>query len=153
MSANPFLTLTVRGKREVLVLRQKARWIAQLLRFAPLEQTCIAAGAFAVACQAQGELGKARICFQIEQGQLHIFVQESTQEKPLLRLVKPLPPERGLAEVDIAWVVGSLDHAGGTMFDEIVKQNQEVLSLLHELQASGGYPQPQEEKPKNPSAA
>jgi hypothetical protein len=168
MPANPFLTLQVRGKKEILMLRRKARQVANLLRYEPYEQTCIAAGAFAVAYQAWAQLGQARICFQIEQEQLHIYVQEIVDEraprkpagpeeaapgKTLLRLARPLPREKGLAEVDVAWLVQHLEGAAGSLFDEVVKQNQEVLSLLHELQLCRDYLQPKEEAPKSPSAA
>jgi hypothetical protein len=175
MPAEPFLILAVRGKKDILVLRQKARLIAHLLRFQPHEQTCIAAGAFAIAQRAWDQQGKARICFQMEQDQLHIFAQDggtSAQEGPgdtpgtrteesttstskgLLRLAKPLPHEKGIAEREIAGLVGNLAQAvAGHLFDEIIKQNDEVLNLLHELQVCRDYLKPKEEQPKSPSAA
>jgi len=144
MSTSPFLSLTVRGRKDVLALRQKARLVARLLRYERAEQTCIAAGAFAVAWQAQRQLGKARICFLLEQEQLHVFVQACAEPAgtkprqptgPLFRLAKPLPRESVLGEIDIAWLVRSLEETGaGTLFDEVVQQNDEVLTLLHELQ-------------------
>jgi hypothetical protein len=157
MAPSPFLSLKVRGKKDVLALRQKARLVAHLLSFDAFEQTCIAAGAFAVACRALGQLGKAQIDFLIDEQQLHVFARRpegDTAERTLLRLTKPLPREKGLSEMDVAWLVTSLDLAShGSLFDEIAKQNQEVLTLLHELHANRGYVGPQEEKPKNPNAA
>jgi hypothetical protein len=162
MLGNPFLILKVRGKKEILALRQKARLVAQLLRYEPYEQTCIAAGAFAVARQALAQMGKARICFQIEAEQLHIFAQgcradgEAAAEpgRMLLRLAKPLPAERGLAEVDVAWLVKSMDlTVSNGLFEEVVKQNQEVLTLLHELQHCRRYPRPQHAEANDPHAA
>jgi hypothetical protein len=163
MSTDPFLVLKVRGKKDVLALRQKARRVAQLLRFEPYEQTCIAAGAFAVAQQAVGQMGGVRICFQLDRDQLHIYVQGVIDEtasprgetvKPLLRLARPLPAEKGLEEMDVSWLVQRLDlPAPSGLYEEIIKQNQEVLSLLHELQLCRGYLRPKEEAAANPHAA
>lgn len=159
MSCQPFLILQVRGKKDVLAVRQKARLVAQLLCFAPLEQTCIAAGAFAVGAQALAQLGRSRMCFRIEQRQLHVFAEAPGEPaaaapgQPLLRLVKELPAEKGLSELDVAWLVTSLDAATkGGLYEEVVKQNQEVLSLLHDVHGCGAVAAT-EDQPHNPSAA
>jgi hypothetical protein len=160
MPAKPFLILAVRGKKEVLALRQKARLVARLLHYEPREQTCIAAGAFAVAQQAWGKLGEVQICFHIDQDHFHIFAQTRSQEASetaadsgLLRLTKPLPSEKRLSDVDVAFLVSKMGSAlAGNLFDEIVKQNHEVLTLLQELQSCQAYAKAKEE-PTNPSAA
>src|SRR5207245_2326032 len=129
MTITPFLTLPIRGKKDALYARQTARRVASLLRFHPHEQACITAGVFVIACQALTLFGKARICFQIENQQLHVFAQggkqasqtdsqddcinritellRGTDAQPLYRLTRPLPADQGpeLAERDLGWLV------------------------------------------------
>ena len=45
----------------------------------------------------------------------------------------PEPPPVALS--DLAWLVHNGEKAGSLLFEEIVKQNTEILMLLHELQA------------------
>jgi hypothetical protein len=161
----PFLALRLRGKKDALLARQRARRIASLLHFDAHEQACIAAGAFVIACQALAQFGKPRLCFQIENHQLQIFAAEakvqltpktgpiparmtglfpSVEAKALYRMVKPLPSGEAVDENDLGWLVTSIEGtARGSAFEEIVKQNQEILALLHEL---GLYRQPAQEK-------
>jgi hypothetical protein len=157
MTAPPFVTLPVRGKKDVLRARQRARQIAALLHFPPLEQACIAAGTFAVSCRALGRLGRFRLCFQIEANQLNVFARPSgrnrtlsrarSEEGVLLRLAKSLPQGQPVDEADLAWLVRNTEGPALELFEEVIRQNQEVLSLLHELAAgrkeelaSGGQP-------------
>jgi hypothetical protein len=176
MTITPFLVVNLRGKKDALRVRQRARRVASLLHFGVHEQTCIAAGAFIVACQALSVLLKPRLCFQIEQRQLQIFaIEENTTtpaghgtacarlaglldqpgRPPLYRLSKTLPPQQDTTEeLDLGWLVESIEktsHEG--LFDEIVKQNQEVLSLLHDLRLYQGGKEEFIEKPMNPHAA
>ena len=65
MTITPFLVVNLRGKKDALRVRQRSRRVASLLHFGVHEQTCIAAGAFVVACQALSVLLKPRLCFQI----------------------------------------------------------------------------------------
>src|ERR1051325_2451805 len=76
MTITPFLALKIRTKKDAVRARTRARRVAGLLSFDPHEQTCIAAGAFVIACQAMMLFGKARLCFQIESHQLQIFAEE-----------------------------------------------------------------------------
>jgi hypothetical protein len=176
MTTTPFLTLNLRGKKDAVLVRQRARRVASLLNFDGYEQACIAAGTFVVASQALLLLGKARICFQIDNQQLHVFAQEATAEidnpahhaskrlaglfanvesKTLFRLTKPLP-QRELAaeEVELGWLVNQVEQtACNGLFDEIVKQNQEILALLHELRLCQLKAGPKEEKSSSPHAA
>jgi hypothetical protein len=175
MTITPFLTLILRGKKDALYARQKARRVANLLGYDPQEQACIAAGAFVVACQALALFGKARVCFQIENQHFEVFAQELKSEsakaalanritglfravepKTLYRLSKPLPPEQSphLDEMDLGWLVNKVEEtAASGLFDEIVKQNQEMLTLLHELRLCQAALNRNEEKPRNPHAA
>jgi hypothetical protein len=151
MTAHPFSTFPVRGKKDAIRARHRARQIASLLRFSLQEQACIAAGTFAVACQALDVLGKALLCFQIEDQQLQVYIRVGRQADrrarrsrreadgdvgPLMRLVKSLPEEQPMSEADLAWLIGNAEESPVELFEEVVKQNQEVLGLLHELAAS-----------------
>ncbi len=173
MTITPFFTLVLRGKKDAIHARQKARRVASLLGFDPQEQACIAAGTFVVAVQALTMFRTARLCFQIENHQLHVFSEDRAQAsdrpanritgllrdgKSPLRLAKPLPSEPGVvAELDVGWLVNKVEETACTgIFEEIVRQNQEMLTLLHELrlyQASQVNLTLKEEKPPNPHAA
>lgn len=178
MTITPFLALVLRRKKDALSARQKARRVANLLGYDTQEQACIAAGAFVVACQALTLFGRARLCFQIENNQLDVFAQElknpsqesakassanritglfrTVDPKTLYRLSKPLPPEQSphFAEMDLGWLVTKVEEtACSGLFDEIIKQNQEMLTLLHELRLCQATLSAREEKPRNPHAA
>ena len=177
MTIAPFLGLKLRGKRDAVLARQRARRVASLLSFDPQEQACIAAGAFLIASQALTLFGRGRLCFQIENGQLQVFAEPrqipspKTEGEPaqsrlaglspesdprtLFRLAKQLPARDAAAdEVELAWLVKKVEEtAGESLFDEIVKQNQEMLALLHELRLYRGDLTPKEKKTPNPHAA
>ena len=176
MTITPFMTLKLRGKKDALLARPRARRVASLLGYDIHEQACIAAGSFVVACQALLLFGKAKICFQIENHQLHIFALDAATEagaseqsvsqrlagafpeaeaKLPFRLTKPLPPSEVLAdEVELGWVVKKVEEtACDGLFDEIVKQNQEILALLHELRLYQLESAKKEEKSAGPHAA
>lgn len=146
MTITPFLVVKLRGKKDAILARQRARRVASLLNFDIHEQACIAAGTFVIACQALAQFGKATIVFQIENQQLQVFAEGRSQDTAprfadvleptsLFRLTKPLPVrELAAEESELGWLteqVGTAAHEGA--FDEIVKQNQEILALLHEL--------------------
>jgi len=152
MTITPFLSLKLRGKKDAVLTRQRARRVASLLSFDPHEQACIAAGTFVIATQALTVFRKARICFLIDNHQLHIFAQESEQSEPaegqriaalmanvdakkLFRLTKSLPePTHAMEYMDLGWLVRKVEEtACDGLFDEMIKQNQEVLALLHEV--------------------
>ncbi len=173
MTTTPFLALKLRGKKDAVLARQRARRVASLLSFDPHEQACIAAGAFVIACQALTRFGKARLYFQVENHQLHVFaepmqaksapnpanarLQGMFPDEPQLpaRLVKPMPPrDHPAEEIELGWVVRQIEKASGeSLFDEIVKQNQEILALLHELRLYRSGVEQKEEKSRPPHAA
>jgi len=176
MMTTPFFTLKLRSKKDAVLVRQRARRVASLLSFDPLEQACIAAGTFVIACQALMVFGKTRICFHIEQNQLQIYAQEvqptpqdgaapgskrlsglfnEYEAKTLFRLCKPLPTqEKPADQLDLGWLVTKVEEtACKSLFDEIVKQNQELLTLLHELRLYQGPTAKKEEKSSSPHAA
>ena len=69
----------------------------------------------------------------------------------MMRLVKRLPEEQPMSEADLAWLVHNADESPVELFEEVVKQNQEMLGLLHELAASRRHEK--EGQPARPSAA
>ena len=171
MTITTFMAVRLSGKKDAILARQRARRIAGLLHFEAREQACIAAGAFVIACQAIGQFAKPRLCFQLENQQLHIFAAETDPQLPapsdpaaeritslfpptdtrgLYRLVKPLPAVDSVDAVDLNWLVHKIEaEAPASVFDEVVRQNQEVLALLHELRL---YQRSGEEKPEKPSS-
>jgi hypothetical protein len=154
MCPTPFLIVALDGKKDVLVLRRKARLVARLLSFAPRDVACIAAGSFLVGWQALRQRGRSTIGFAIEAQQLHVFVVSSQVSGASLRLSKRLPSIRKFAEQDVAWLVESLSVLRpGNLFEEVEAQNEEVLILLRELQARGDGEVAPVEKPGDPSAA
>jgi hypothetical protein len=168
MTITPFLALKLRGKRDAVLARQRARRVASLLCFDPHEQACIAAGVFVIACQALARFGKAQLCFQIENNQMHVFAEsrQPTAEgrlnglfpddpKPPARLVKPMPSRDNAAEeIELGWLVRQVEKASGeALFDEIIKQNQEILALLHELRSCRAAAEEKEKKSPPPHAA
>lgn len=170
MTITPFMALKLRGKKDAVLARQRARRVASLLSFDAHEQACIAAGVFVIACQALTRFGKAQLHFQIENQQLHVFAADSTPQhaansrlqgllpddrEPLMRLVKPMPPQDNPAEeVELGWLVRQIEKASGeAMFAEIIKQNQEILALLHELRLYRGAAEQKQEKSRSPHAA
>src|SRR5579883_3222167 len=134
MNAEPFFTFPVRGKEDAIRVRHHARHIASLLRFPPLEQACIAAGTFALVAGALRLLGPFEVCFRLADGHLHVNV--AADVAGLMRLAKPLPSSDVPAPEDLAWLVCRADFGSHGLFEEVAKQNQEVLALLHELCAA-----------------
>jgi hypothetical protein len=66
-----------------------------------------------------------------------------------------LPNEaHATAELDVGWMVRKVEEtACSGLFDEIVKQNQEILALLHEVRLFQASNTPKEEKRPSPHAA
>lgn len=151
----PFWTLRVHEKRDVLVARQKARQIAHLLHFAPLDEACVAAGVFAIAAQAREQFEIAEVCFHLENNQLVVCAKPlgvaiTEVKAPLMKLAKRLPEAaREFAVDELAFLIGRInDQAPADLYGELSKQNQEILLLLHLLSHSGD-----QLNQKSPSAA
>jgi hypothetical protein len=166
MSTSPFLTVRIRGQKDAVRLRHRARQIASLLHFPAHEQACIAAATFIIACQLLRLPGLHAVAFTIEDDHLHVAAQPALeQDGPVnrlmsllgtpaeapLRLVKRLPGDRAMGDADLAWLVANTKDAPVRLFEEIVRQNQEVLTLLHELHAL--QPQPASGERPRPHAA
>lgn len=142
-------TAELRQKRDLLVVRQRARQLAGLLGFEPAEQAGFAAAVFALACHAAGGRARVTLTFHAGPETLEVLAAAggSRGEIPALRLVKALPGKgRGMTVADVAWAVKQLDrHTPPDLFEEVCKQNQELLQALHVLRDSraapaAGYP-------------
>jgi hypothetical protein len=139
--STPQWTFPLREKRDVLIVRQRARQIAHLLHFSPLDQACIAAGVFMIADQARRVFSVSEICFGLEDGQLTVFARPTSEslskaDGPLSKLAKPLPAEaQKQAPEDLGWLIARIsDQTPRDLYGELLRQNQEVLQLLHLLQ-------------------
>jgi hypothetical protein len=128
------LTVPVGRKRDVVVARQRARQIASVLGFGAHEQSCIAAAVFELTRQALATSEHATIHFEVAQNALHVFPQGVKGERSV-RLEKPLPvSDNALAREDLSWVIRELvQRTPETVFEEINRQNQELLVVLLEL--------------------
>jgi hypothetical protein len=133
------LLLEIRRRRDALGARRHARQVAGLLGFDQREQTCVAALVFEMACRQLKETGALRLRFEIDQGRLLVFPAGAPGEgaSAPLRVEKPLPArEPPVAPEDITCALRALNElAPGGVFEEVQRQNQEVLQLLVELQA------------------
>jgi hypothetical protein len=144
------ITLPLRTKRDVLLARQRIRQIAALLHFEPHDQVCIAAGAFAVAARALRHSRSAQLHIRIDKQTLNVFPvvpqdsraqlanNRSFPSEPSLRLLKRLPqPACDLTPEDLTWLIPQLDRlTSNRLFEEIEKQNEEMLALVHALQVA-----------------
>lgn len=153
MTPEPFLQMRVRGYRDLLRVRHRARQIAKLLRFGPEEVIAIAAASFMVAHQGFVRLGRAFIAFTLHDRCLRVSTSPATDgdvlPPDLFVLQKPLPPEQPLAAEDITWLLGQIQQLAPTRLgEEIARQNQEVLQLLVTLQCARSA-----DGSQNPSAA
>jgi hypothetical protein len=138
------VTLSIRRRRDALFARQRARQIAGLFHFELQDQAFIAAGTFAIASQILRHAQSGAICIALDNDVLHIFPRASVKGRatsPQLpenswRLVKALPAAADYAAEDLVWLCKQLNEEGSRVFEEIERQNQEMLVLLHALQVA-----------------
>ncbi len=150
------LEMTVAGKRDLLLARERTRQLAALLGYNSSDQATLSAAVFALACQTLGEKKPVKLTYQLNQQFLEIHLrpnQPGSTEPPVAtpadlpsanapppapwRLTKVLPsPGQNLAPADLVWVAQELhQHTPTNVFAEIQRQNQELLQALHELHA------------------
>ena len=140
--STPHWTFPLREKRDVLVVRQRARQVAHLLHFSPLDQACIAAGVFMIADQALRANSASEICFGLEDRQLTVSARPIAEERPskpdvsLMKLKKPLPVAAQKQSLeDLGWLIARInDQTPRDLYGELLRQNQDVLQLLYLLQ-------------------
>jgi hypothetical protein len=171
---NSLLTVAVRRKKDLLRLRQRGRQIAALLGYEAYDQSAIAAGVFAIACQTLREYGPCVVHFQLVDNVFRVVpvgARKHTQPTagrfqgwygsvdaaPALRIEKPLPPrEPPLSAEDAVFAAQHLERlTPSNLFEEIERQNQELLQAMIDLRASQAQQSQSQRKParNNPSAA
>lgn len=125
----PFLTLAVRRKRDVLAARHYARQIARLLGFEPLDSIVFAAAVFELAWQAFHCKAHPLLDFSLEERLVVVSGGRGFQ------LRKALPRQtQALAAEDLPWAMRELTRLGRIdLFEESHRQNQELLSVAHDL--------------------
>jgi hypothetical protein len=127
----PLLTFEVRRKRDAVLARRQARRVAAMLGFDPGEQACIAALVFELVCAALPPGGQLRLYFEVSPDHLLIFPVGgggARVEKPLPRREPPVAAE------DLAFVAREVARlAPERAFEEVRRQNQELLRVLVEL--------------------
>ena len=128
----PLLLIQIRRKRDALLARRQARQVARLLGFDATEQACIAGLVFELAVQALAQAARVCLRFTVEHDRLLIGPEG---DGPPLRVEKVLPPrDPALPAEDLCWVVRELAKLTAVdLFEEVHKQNQELLRTLLEL--------------------
>lgn len=136
----PILNLRIRTRRDLLLARQRTRRLASLLGFDVLEQATLAAAVFELARQTRRQEGETALRFSIIDDTLRIEPagDEDAESCNMLRIVKVLPNRTlDLAVEDMLWLTKELEKlVPDRLFAEIVRQNQELLRALRELQIS-----------------
>src|SRR6516164_9173228 len=82
------LTLPVRGKRDIVVARQRARQIAGLLGYPRREQVVLSAMVFDLARRSFEAVRSGQLQFQVEDHRLHVVPVPDTAG---LRLIMAIP--------------------------------------------------------------
>jgi hypothetical protein len=128
------LALRLGRKRDVIEARQRARQVAGLLGFDSRDQACIAAGVFALACQAYRQKAHLTLFFRLRNGVLHVFFgKRNGGASNLPGIEKRLPEKTFFAEADIKWMVGQVvRRPAPSLFEEMEKLNQDLLEALVE---------------------
>jgi hypothetical protein len=126
------LLIQIRCKRDALLARRQARQVAKLLGFDPAEQACVAALVFELAAQALTQAASVRLRFAVAQDRLLVCPEG---DGPALRVEKLLPPrDPAVPAEDLSFVVRELARRTAVnLFEEVEKQNQELLRTLLEL--------------------
>jgi hypothetical protein len=142
------LTITIRRKRDMLLLRRRARQVARLLGLDVSAQTRLACGVFEVACRALEQRQRFRVRFLLAAGRLHVEVvrpgrevgaSDAREQPALSSLILPaldvvLPAGLPLAGEDVRWVLRELRaHGAPDWFEEVRKHNRELFTALVEL--------------------
>jgi hypothetical protein len=138
------LTHQLRTRRDVVLVRQRARQISRLLGYDGGEQSRLAAAVFQFACLAFEKSCRPEISFRLTDGHLQVVCCPGRPRKggcadgppPSSVVERPLPKkDLPLERPDLAWAVQQLARLTPlNLFDEIRQQNQELVQALHELQ-------------------
>lgn len=145
------LSLPLRSRRDLIWARHRSRQLAALLKFDPDDQALIAAVTFAIGVQALELFDEPDLLCQMEAKSLHVFAREAESEatRPRriprarsgqgnpMRFARDLPSGLESSTADVRWVLEQLSlFEPVNLFEEVNRQNQEILSLLHALRTS-----------------
>jgi hypothetical protein len=145
------LVMDLSGKKDVVRARQRARQIAGLLGYEASPQAAIAASVFYLCQQVLTEGITASLIFAVDDRCLRItpvprdiFLAHDRPADILalsppassLQLQQPLPVRvDALPPLDLTWVAEELQrHTTLNVFEEMTRQNQELLATHLELQ-------------------
>jgi hypothetical protein len=129
-------SLRLRCRRDLVRARWRARQIAGLLGFDSLEQAEIAAVVFEIARQTYDRQAPCMLRFQLLGEALHVFPVGDRRRDQAGHLARPLP-RKALAPAweDVPWLVRELVRRTPlNLFEELRKQNQELLRALYDVQ-------------------
>ncbi|HMF18920.1 MAG TPA: hypothetical protein VKE98_17060 [Gemmataceae bacterium] len=126
------LSVCVRGKKDLVLLRQRTRQLAALLGCDGTDQTILAATVFDLACQRHQRRPRATWSFWVADRRLRI-APDVWHSGPNLHIVKRLPERAILGDADIQWVIKEMGRlAPVKVFEEMQKLNQDLLQALLE---------------------
>lgn len=139
----PFWSLDVRNRRDLLTARSQARSIACLLQFDPHDRICIAATVFLASSHAYGAWRRHRLLFTLEDRCLQVTPAHPKRAETAPWIVrKMIPGQVSLpSSEDLAWLARqTCGEMAVNPFDEIARQNDEILRLLLALREKSGHP-------------
>jgi hypothetical protein len=143
----PLFTLPVKNKRDLLLARQLVRRAAGLLGFDGMDQMCLAAAAFDLACQTHAAAGRMNVCGEIAEDCFNVVCLPVPGsrccpgvDQPIFqRISKRLPTGEAAALEDVPWMLKkTAELAPLDVFDEMRTINQELLRTLLELARQRG---------------
>ena len=130
------LSVCVRGKKDLVLLRQRTRHLAALLGYEGTDQTILAATVFDLALQRHRRRPRATWNFWVADRRLRI-APDAWQIGPNLHIVKRLPENTILGDADIRWVIKEMGRlAPVQVFEEMQKLNRELLQALVEARTA-----------------
>jgi hypothetical protein len=136
------LTLPVRHKRDVVLLRKRTRQIARLVGLGLRDQVILCCAVFETASQALPDVGRIEVAFELGDRTLEVRFQPAPQGSlPASRfldrfpcLEKPLPEALPASRDDLPWMIRQIAlRTALDPFEELQQQNQEMLNLLLEM--------------------
>lgn len=150
----PLMLFEVRRKRHVVLARQQARRLAGLLGYDAAEQACLAALVFEAATRALRQA--AAVVLRFEMSAETFRVLPLVGDEPLAFRVERALPQREppVGPEDVGFVAARLNElATGDVFEEVERQNQDLLRALVELRACRTEVTDLRQRPAGPSAA
>lgn len=135
MASQTLLRLPLRNCRDLLLARQRARQIAQILRFPAADATAIASKTFLIAAASACHGKVAVLVVSLQEGHLRIEIDCRKGWTAPPPLIQALPADESrLANDDILFVLAQMDGlTPPTPLAELVRLHEEMLGLLARL--------------------